>query len=167
MDGVAIPRVEKFKYLGSIIEQDGEITKDINHRIRVGWQKWRSAFGVLCDKQMPVKLKGKIYRMVIRPALTYGVECWPIKKAQVQRMMVTETRMIHWMCGNTRMDKIRNEVIRGKVGVAPIEHKMRYTRLRWFGHVKRRSEEAPVTRCERLTLVDCRRGKGRLKKNWK
>jgi len=30
------------------------------------------------------------------------------------------------------MDKIRNEVIRGKVGVAPIEHKMREIRLRWF-----------------------------------
>jgi len=94
MDGVAIPRVEKFKYVGLIIEQNGDINEDINNRIRVGWQKWRSAFGVLCDKQMPVRLKGKIYRMVIRPALTYGAEYWPIKKAQVQRMMVAEMRMI-------------------------------------------------------------------------
>ena len=57
--------------------------------------------------------------MVIRPVLTYGAECWPIKKAQVQRMMVIEIRMIHWMCGYTRMDKIRNEAIREKVRVAP------------------------------------------------
>ena len=73
--------------------------------------------------------------------------------------------MIRWMCGHTIMDKIRNEVIRAKVGVAPIEHKMREIRLRWFGHIKRRSEEAPVRRCERLPLADCRRGRGRLKKN--
>ena len=66
--------------------------------------------------------------MVIRPALTYGAECWPIKKAQVQRMKVAEMKIICQMYGYTRMDKIMNEVIREKVGVAPIEHKMRETR---------------------------------------
>jgi len=150
--------------LGSIIEQNEDINEDINHRIRVGWQKWRSASGVLCDNQMPMRLKEKIYRMVIRPALTYGAQCWPIKKVQVQRMMVAKVRMIRWMCNYTRMDKIRNEVIREKVRVAPLEHKMRETRLRWFEHVKRRSEDASVRRCERMTLTDCRRGRGRPKK---
>ena len=103
--------------------------------------------------------------MVIKPALIYGTEGWPIKKAQVQRMMVAEMRMIRWMCGYTRMDKIRNDVITEKVGVAPIEHKMRETRLRWFGHLMRRSKDAPVRRYERMNLVDCRRGRGRSKKN--
>jgi len=105
--------------------------------------------------------------MVIRPTLTYGEECRPIKKAQVQRMMVAEMRMIRWMCDHTRMDKIKNEVIKEKVGVASIEYKIRETRLRWLGHVKRRSEDALVRRCERLTLMECRRGRGRPKKNWK
>jgi len=36
MGGVVIPRVEKFKYLGSIMEEKGDIDEDINHRIRVG-----------------------------------------------------------------------------------------------------------------------------------
>jgi len=81
--------------------------------------------------------------------------------------MVAEMRMIHWMCNYTRMDKIRNEVIREKVRIAPLEHKMRETRLRWFGHVKRRSKDTPVRRCEGMTLADCRRGRGRPKKNWK
>ena len=52
--------------------------------------------------------------MVVRPALLYGAECWPVKKSHVQRMRVAEMRMICWMCGHTRLDKIRNEVIRGK-----------------------------------------------------
>ena len=65
MGGVVIPRVEKFKYLGSIVEEKGDINEDINHCIRVGWQKWRKASGVLCDKRIPFRLKGKIYRMVV------------------------------------------------------------------------------------------------------
>jgi len=36
MDGVVIPRVEKFKYLGLTIEKRGDIDVDINYRIRVG-----------------------------------------------------------------------------------------------------------------------------------
>ena len=47
------------------------------------------------------------------------------------------------MCGHTRFDKIRNGVIRGKIGVAPIEDKIREARLRWFGHVRRRNMKAP------------------------
>ena len=38
MGGMVIPRTEKFKYLGSIVEEKGDIDEDINHRIRVGWQ---------------------------------------------------------------------------------------------------------------------------------
>jgi len=36
IDGAVILEVEKFKYLGSIIEENGEIDEDINQRIRIG-----------------------------------------------------------------------------------------------------------------------------------
>ena len=64
------------------------------------------------------------------------------------------------MCGYTRIDRIRNEVIRDLVQVAPIGDKMRETRLRWFGHVKRRGVNAPVRRCERISIPEGRRGRG-------
>jgi len=80
IEGMTIPKVEKFKYLGSIIQQNEDIDEDINQCIKVGWQKWKYTSGVLCDKRMPVGLKGKIYRMVVRPVVLYGLKCWPIKK---------------------------------------------------------------------------------------
>ena len=104
--------------------------------------------------------------MVVRSALLYGAECWPIKKSHVQRMRVAEMRMIRWICGHTRLDRIRNEVIRGKVGVASIEDKMREARLRWFGHIRRRPRDAPVRRCETLECLEYRRSRGRPKKSW-
>jgi len=101
---------------------------------------------VLCDKRVPLGLKGIVYRMVVRPTVLYGSECWPLKKMQAQRLMVAEMRMIRWMCGFTRFDRIRNGVIKDLAKVAPIEEKMRESRLRWFGHVKRRSVAATVRR---------------------
>ena len=90
----------------------------------------KNASGVLCDRRIPLRLKGRVYRMVVRPTLLYGAECWPVKKFHVQRMRIAEMRMIRWICGHTRRDKIRNEVIRGKIGVTSIEDKMRETSLR-------------------------------------
>jgi len=150
MGGVVVPRVKKFKYLGSFVEERGGIDEDISHRIRAVWQKWKKASGVLCDKKIPFRLKERVYRMVVRLALLYGAECWPIKKTQVQRLTVAEIRMIRWMCGYTRLDKIRNVVIRERVGVAPLEDKLRETRLRWFEHAKRRSVSAPVRSCQEI-----------------
>ena len=48
--------------------------------------------------------------------------------------------------------------------MAPIEEKLRETRLRWFGHVRRRSEAAPVRRCEMIVPPGGKRGRGRPKK---
>jgi len=119
---------------------------------------------VLCDKRMPVGLKGKVYHMVVRPAVLYGSECWLIKKTQVQRLMVPEMRMIRWMYGYTRMGRIRNEVIRHLVKVTPIEDKMRERRFRRFGYVKKRSMDAHVIRCERINIPEGKRGRGRPKR---
>ena len=94
IDGAIIPRVERFRYLGSLIQASGEIDEDVNHRIKVGWQKWKNASGVLCDRRIPLRLKGRAYHIVVRPALLYGAECWPVKKSHVQRMRVAEMRMI-------------------------------------------------------------------------
>jgi len=59
-------------------------------------------------------------------------------------------RMISWICGYMRLDKIKIEVIRSKIGVTSIEDKLREARLRWFRHIRRRNTDAPVRRCERI-----------------
>ncbi len=53
-------------------------------------------------------------------------------------------RMSRWMSVYTRLDKVCNESIKEKVGVMPIEDKLREGRLRWFGHVKCRHAEAQL-----------------------
>ena len=87
------------------------------------------------------------------------------KKDACSKADGAEMRMIRWMCGFTRMVRIRNGVIRDVAKVAPIEDKMRETRLRLFGHVKRKSVDAPVGRFEMINIPEGKRGTGRPKKN--
>ena len=166
IDNQDIPQSDHFRYLGSIMHKEGDIVDDVAHRIKTGWLKWRGAFGVLCDKRIPLKLKGKFYKTAIRLAMLYGAECWATNKQQVHKMSVAEMRMLRWMSGKTRKDKIRNEFIRGSLGVAPIGDKMRESRLRWFGHVQRRPMTAPVRRSETIQVEGARRNRGRPKLTW-
>ncbi|GKC42057.1 hypothetical protein Tco_1059779 [Tanacetum coccineum] len=93
---------ESFRYLGSVIHRSGRIDDDVAHRIRAVWMKWRAASGVLCDRRIPLKLKGKFYRAAIRPAMLYGSECWPIMKALANKVEVAESRMLRWTCDKGR-----------------------------------------------------------------
>jgi len=166
LEGQVVPKKDTFRYLGSMLQRDGDIDADVSHRIKAGWIKWRQASGILCDKRVPQKLKGKFYRTAIRPAMLYGAECWPTKIRHVQQLSVAEMRMLRWICGHTRMDRVRNDDIRDRLEVAPIEEKLVQHRLRWFGHVQRRPPEAPV-HCGVLSQANnMRRGRGRPKLTW-
>ena len=89
-----IPQVTWFNYIGSILQNDGEIEADVNHRIQAGWLKWRRASGVLCDKKVPLKLKGKLYQTSVRSAMLYGTECWAVKSQHESKVSVAEMRML-------------------------------------------------------------------------
>ena len=128
LEGQVVPRKDTFRYLGSMLQRDGDIDEDVSYRIKAGWMKWRQASDVLCDKRVPQKLKGKFYRTAIRPAMLYGAECWPTKRRHVQQLSVAEMRMF-WICGHTRRDRVRNDDIRDRLGVAPIEEKLVQHRL--------------------------------------
>jgi len=53
------------------------------------------------------------------------VQCWAMNKKIEQRMSVVEMRMLRWMSVVTREDRIKNEYIRGGIGLASIMNKMR------------------------------------------
>ncbi|KAF3637036.1 hypothetical protein FXO38_23897 [Capsicum annuum] len=77
-----------------MIQGNGEINEDVFHRIGAGWIKWKLTSEVLCDRKVPPKLKGKFYRVAVRPAKLYGVECWPILYFDLAMVDNTPTKMV-------------------------------------------------------------------------
>ena len=67
-------------------------------------------------------------------------------------------RMLRWMCRYILMDRIRNQEFREKLGIAPKSGKMRENRLRWFGHVQRKTFDAPVRRIKNI-IIDGKRSR--------
>ena len=59
----------------------------------------------------------------------------------LKKLKVTDMKMCRWACGHTVSDHVRNDNTRERLNVENVTDRCRKTRLRWFGHVKRRGQE--------------------------
>lgn len=65
---------------------------------------------MICDRKASTTVKVMLYiRSGVRPDIKYGLETWLVKKTQERKMEVAEIRMVSWMLGVVKRDKIRNE----------------------------------------------------------
>ena len=106
---------------------------EVNKRTQCGWNNWRKMSGILCDKRVPPHVKGKIHKMIVQPAMLYGMETVPMTSSRVKKLEVTEMKMCRWACGQTVRDHVRNDDIRDRLKVENITERCRKARLRWFG----------------------------------
>ena len=114
LQGHNLERVNTFKSLGSTLAENGDLDAEMIHRIQSGWQSWKRVSGILCDRRISLRVKGKVYKTVVRPAMMYGAETWAVKNAQEKKLDVAEMRMLRWMSGVTKLGRIRNDSIEGQ-----------------------------------------------------
>ena len=162
MENTKVPRVKEFKYLGSTVQESCGCEREVKRRVQAGWNGWRRVSGVICDRRLPARVKEKVYSLVVRPAMVYGLETVAVTKKQVE---VAEIKMLRFAMGVTRKDKIRNEYIRSTVKVERLGMKMREGRLRWYGHVMRRDQEYVERKMMEMELPGKRR-RGRSKRRF-
>ncbi len=77
----------------------------------------------------------------------------------------TEMRMVRLIRGVSLKERKTNAELRGRMGIEEISTVLRRNRLRWFGHVERKSDDDWVKRCMNWTTG--KKGpRGRPKKKW-
>ena len=135
MQGVEVPKVKEFRYLGSTVQCNGGCGSEVKRRVQAGWNDWRRVSGVNCNRRLSACPKGKVYKTVVRPAMLYGLETVPLTKKQEAEIAIAELKMLRFSLGVMRMDKIKNEFIRGTAHVRQIGDKVREARLMLYGHV--------------------------------
>ena len=94
--------------------------------------------------------------------MTYGVECWTMKKKDEVLKTKTEMRMMWWIQGVSLRNHNRDEEIREAATVRPITTHLMQKRLRWYGHVRRR-DDTHMTRTVLNMDVEGVRARGRAK----
>ena len=147
------------------MQESGSCEREVKKRSQAGWNGWRKVSGVICNKRLPTRVKGKVYSTAVRPTMMYRLETVAVTKKQVEEMEVAEMKMLRFAMRVRRKDKIINKYIMDTVKIERLGMKMRECRLRWYGHVMRRDQEYVGRRMMEMELPGMRR-RGRPKRRF-
>ena len=86
IDEVPIQNVQKFKYLGYQISNSTENDNiDVDFRISLAENKFQSMKQILCDRELPIKLRSKYFlQTFVRSRLCYSVQAWDLKEHELK-----------------------------------------------------------------------------------
>ena len=103
---------------------------------------------------------------VIVPMVFYGAEAWSMRSAERRKVTVLEMKCLKSLVGVSRMDRVKNEEVRMRVGIEiELESRADQRVLRWFGQVER-MDEYLMARRVLVAEVSGERVRGRQRLGW-
>jgi len=136
INGSPLNVVDKFSYLGSIVNSSNNLDDEINQRIR----KALTNFGQLSswvwkNHHLAIKLKIKVYTACILSVLLYSRETWCTYCRQENRLIAFHFRCLRSILGVSWRDHVPNSTILHLTGSYDLTTIIRQRRLRCLGHV--------------------------------
>ena len=64
-NGEVIEGVGQFYYLGDVLNGEGGSSMVSTNRVRSGWKKFRELSGMLTNKKVALRLKGRVYEACV------------------------------------------------------------------------------------------------------
>jgi len=166
LKGQVLEEVNMFKYLGSNVSANGGCENEVVYRLNEGAKVLGVVNRVVRSMNVSLGAKRCLYERVVVPTVLYGAETWALRESERKKLNVFEMKCLRSMIGVSRMDRVRNELVRERTGVMnDLAGRVDRCVLRWFGHVERMNEERMVKRVMNSSMSG-RRPRGRPKFAW-
>ena len=81
------------------------------------YRAWGALKSVLSNGGLGIKAKKCLYEGVILPTALYRAEAWGMRSAERRKVNVLEMKDLRSVVGVSRMDRVRNEEVRGRAGI--------------------------------------------------
>jgi hypothetical protein len=143
LDLQKIENVAHFRYLGALVAGHGSDEGEIKARIRKSQAIFNSHSGIWSDKNLPLELKIRLFKVRVLSALLYGGESWTMSKRILQNLRGLAGRCHIKMANTSFLDRRRgkNNTMGQKLSAAikaiDITRMLEKRRWAWLGHVLR------------------------------
>ena len=166
LNGVSIERVDRYKYLGTIITKTLDPDTEIKCRIesaRATFNKMRPFF---CDDNINLKLRQRMIKCYVWSVLLYGSETWTLKVNTMNRLEAFEMWLHRRMLRIPWTDMVSNqEVLRRANTNRELLTTIKIRKVSYLGHLLR-GEKYHLLQTILSGKVDGRRGVGRRRTSW-
>ena len=164
---VKLETVKSFKYLGSIVTDQGskpEVIARIAQTI-AALTKLRTIWN---DRNITLKSKIRLMRSLVLSIFLYACESWTLTKDLERRIQATEMRCFRRLLGISYKDRITNEEVINRIHgiIGPYEDLLttvKKRKLKFYGHITRSSG---LSKTILQGTVPGKRARGRQKKRW-
>ena len=170
--GQAYAQTTQFRSLGGLVNEDGELTQEINHRSRAAWACIRRFSRELFDRpRAPWRLKVRLLRAEAMEALLYGCMTWAPRREHYRLLRRTHHRLLLRVIGYRRERGTYRQLSYAqalkKTGCQSVEATIRQRRLLFAGAMARQPAGRLPKRLMDGKLVGGEDpGKGRPEQNW-
>ena len=86
IDGETVETVTDFIFLDSKITADGDCSHEIKRHLLLGRKAMTNLDSILKSRDITLTTKVCLVKALIFPVVSYGCECWTIKKAECRRI---------------------------------------------------------------------------------
>ena len=167
LNGQELEVVEKFKYLGSIVSDEGS-RPEILVRIAQTTAALARLKPIWRDKNITLRSKIKLMRTLVVSIFLYACETWTLTAELQKKIQAMEMKCYRKVLGISYLEHITNESVRNRIKQEIGEHDDLLTivmkrKMSWFGHVSRKSG------MEKTILQGTVKGgrrRGRQRKRW-
>ena len=167
IDNDIIEKVHEYKYLGQTLKMQDTTKEEVSIRIKSGWGLFGRYKEILCDKQLPISLKKRMFDLCVLPTITYGCQTWSTTKQINKKLATTQRAMERRMLGIKLQDRIPNQAIRDITKVKDIIQYVSTMKWKWAGHVSRMTDNRWTIRTTEWQPRVGKRSRGRPKKRWR
>jgi len=137
VEGQSVEQVSKFRYLGSLISEDGRCLDDVKTRIGMAKDAFNKRKELL-TRSIRVDLRKRLVKTLVWPVVLYGCETWTMRKEEINRLNAFEMWVWRRMGKVSWMDKRTNEQVLSSMNEKRSLIKTIWDRKKnWIGHVVR------------------------------
>ena len=96
---------DEHKFLGRHLSGnlDNRARCEVQHRIKVSWMKFGQHSKTLCNKNISIRLRMRLFDSVVSPSLLFGLAILPLQASFIEQLDVVQRKMMRKIVGWVRV----------------------------------------------------------------
>ena len=165
INGETMETVTDFILLGFKITADDDHSHEIKRHLLLGRKPMTNLNSILKNRDITLPTKVHLVKSKVFPVVMYGCESWTIKKAERQRIDVSELWCWRRLLRVTSTARRSNQSILEEISPEySLEGLMLKMKLQYFGHLMQRTDSFEKTLM--LGKIEGKRRRGRQRMRW-